>query len=132
MEGSAARPPASTGEGRSRHTAPGRAAGPGGLPSVLLLFPCGRRASVLNPEAFHEEVDDGPVEVLSERGAAEVMAFVWVYLQRGQGEVTARRPSRRPRRAPCSLHEGFAVISGWRRCPSAQGSAGCSGQPVNQ
>ena len=65
---------------------------PGGAPwcSVLLLlfFCCGHGEFVLNPEAFHKEVDDGSVQVLVEGGTVKVMAFVWVDLWGRQGKFT--------------------------------------------
>lgn len=55
--------------------------------SVFLFLPrWGCRGFVLHPETFHEEVDDGVVQVLPEGGAVEVMAFVRVDLQ-GRREV---------------------------------------------
>lgn len=47
---------------------------------LLLLFRCGRGRLVLNPEAFREEADDGPVQVLVQGSTVEVMAFVRVDL----------------------------------------------------
>lgn len=47
---------------------------------LLLLLRCDCGDAVLSPEAFHEEVDDGAVEVLPEGGAVEVMALVRVDL----------------------------------------------------
>lgn len=64
---------------------------PGCAGSVLLLvLGRGRGDSVLHAEAAHEEVDDGPVQVLPEGGAVEVMAAVRVDL-RGAGEWGAGR-----------------------------------------
>lgn len=61
---------------------------------LLLLFCCGCREFVLNPEAFHKEVDDGAVEVLFEGGAVKVMAFIRVNLQgRHRGVKNAGPPS---------------------------------------
>lgn len=61
---------------------------------LLVLFCCGWRQLVLDPETFHKEVDDGPVQMLLERHAVEVVAFVRVYLSREKSEVT-------PRQFPC-------------------------------
>lgn len=47
---------------------------------LLLLLRCDRGDAVPSPEAVHEEVDDGAVEVLPEGGAVEVMALVRVDL----------------------------------------------------
>lgn len=47
---------------------------------LLLFFRCGCGEFVLNPEALHKEVDDGPVQVLVQGGAVQVMAFVGVDL----------------------------------------------------
>lgn len=47
---------------------------------LLLLLGCDCGDAVLRAEAFHEEVDDGAVEVLPEGGAVEVMALVRVDL----------------------------------------------------
>lgn len=59
---------------------------PGCAGSVLLLvLGRGRGDSVLHAEAAHEEVDDGPVQVLPEGGAVEVMAAVRVDLRGGGG-----------------------------------------------
>lgn len=58
---------------------------------LLLLFRCGCGELVLDPEAFHEEVDDGSVQVLVEGGTVKVMAFVRVDLRGRRGDVTHRR-----------------------------------------
>lgn len=54
--------------------------GMAGRSVLLLLLGHDYWEFVLNPEASHEEVDDGTVEVLPEGGAVEVMAFVRVDL----------------------------------------------------
>lgn len=100
--------------GRGRRGPP-RHAVPGGAPAVLragsgsvlllLLFRCGRGEPVLNPEALHEEVDDGAVQVLVQGGAVEVMAFVRVDLRGRREQVTRRRGGRPPdpaRPGPCA------------------------------
>lgn len=63
--------------------------GPGGAPwgsvFLFLLSRCDCGELVLDPEAFHEEAEDGAVQVLLEGGAAEVVALVRVDLQEGRG-----------------------------------------------
>lgn len=59
---------------------------------LLLLLGCDCGDAVLRAEAFHEEVDDGAVEVLPEGGAVEVMALVRVDLRGRRAQVGGPAP----------------------------------------
>lgn len=93
--------------------------GPGGAPwGLVLLFllsccDCGEL--VLDPEAFHEEAEDGAVQVLLEGGAAEVVALIRVDLQGGQRTQPRGRcpaPTARVARLLAPTAEGVLRASG--------------------